>query len=104
MFKFAASPASENYLDHSYLLNILNRNPVLSSLEGFKIEAKKRVELSVQRTSNTPTDVELRKVVKNFDNITIDGDGNVGSENDKSDDDEETIRIESGDEEGNGNQ
>ncbi|CAJ0853429.1 1606_t:CDS:2 [Entrophospora sp. SA101] len=34
--------------------------------------------------------------------ITIDGDGNVESENDKSDDDE-TIRIESGEEEGSVN-
>nr|CAG8560878.1 6772_t:CDS:2 [Entrophospora candida] len=33
--------------------------------------------------------------------ITIDGDGNEGSKNDKSDDDDETIRIESGEEEGN---
>ncbi|CAJ0847218.1 5706_t:CDS:2 [Entrophospora sp. SA101] len=34
--------------------------------------------------------------------IIIDGDGNVGTENDKSDDDGETIRIEIGEEESSG--
>ncbi|CAJ0853537.1 12998_t:CDS:2 [Entrophospora sp. SA101] len=70
---------STNSLDLEMIENDSNRaqvvataNPVLSSLEGFKIEAKKKVELLVQRTSNTPTDVELRKVVKNLDSLSRD--------------------------------
>ncbi|CAJ0747831.1 11347_t:CDS:2 [Entrophospora sp. SA101] len=74
---------STNSLDLEMIENDSNRAQVVATAvreacniaaasqnqqQDWEAASKKKVELLVQRTSNTPTDVELRKVVKNLDN------------------------------------